>query len=87
MPSKNICFVINEWKFFASHRMDLAISLSQVHGHKVSLISSIENEHNEDVVACKDAGIELIHLEQRKAKISIINYLVKLRKILVGKKI
>ena len=86
MPTKKICFVVNEWRFFASHRMDLAISLSKTHGHQVSLISSIENALSEDLTACEDAGIQLIHLEQRKAKIGIIKYLAALRKILINKK-
>ena len=85
MPIKKICFVVNEWRFFASHRMDLAISLSMTHGHQVSLISSIENALSEDLTACEDAGIQLIHLEQRKAKIGIIKYLTTLRKILISK--
>jgi glycosyltransferase involved in cell wall biosynthesis len=84
MTIKKICFVVNEWRFFASHRMDLAISLSRTHGHQVVVITSIENALNLDLNSCKDAGIQLIHLEQRKVKIGIIKYLIKLRKLLIN---
>ncbi len=47
MDAKKLCFVVNDLHFFVTHRLDLALKLSQE--HKIHLVCSRDNATSEDL--------------------------------------
>jgi len=79
---KNICFIVNDFNFFYSHRFDLAKILVKKYNYSVSVISSISNASLEDIKICEENAIQVINLRQRSKDLGILKYLISLHKVL-----
>lgn len=78
-----ICFVINEFSFFKTHRLDLCISLSQL--HEITIVTDAAHASKEDLKMLSPYPIKIIHLNQRSGSLnfySYFRYITKLGKIL-----
>lgn len=67
-----ICFVIIEFDYFISHRLDLAKNLAM--SHEIFVITNIENASHERLKEISDYGINLCHLAGRKGSLDILGY-------------
>ena len=77
MPKK-ICFVIDTFDFFLTHRLDLCNELSKK--YSVSVITDISNDDlSNQSLAPK---INFIHVRKRNGVFSYIRYFLELKKIL-----
>ena len=79
---KNICFIVNDFNFFYSHRYDLAKSLIEKYNYSVSVICSIGNASLEDIKICEENAIKVIHLRQRSEGGAVLKYLINLHRVL-----
>jgi len=79
---KNICFIVNDFNFFYSHRYDLAKTLLVKYNYSVSVICSLSNASLEDVKFCEENAIQIIHLRHRSEDRGILKYLINLHRIL-----
>ncbi len=77
-----LCFVVNTFSFFKSHRLDLVTTLTKSFGYEVTIITSCTEIDKNDLTEIKDLGIELIHTPQRTELSNIFQYQFKLFKIL-----
>tara|TARA_Y200000002_G_scaffold218443_1_gene180204 strand:+ start:8062 stop:9195 length:1134 start_codon:yes stop_codon:yes gene_type:complete len=77
-----ICFVINEFNFFFSHRFDLLAELAKK--NHVTLITDTSNALQENIKKCLSHKIYIQHLKQRSAseKISYLKYFFSLRNLI-----
>ena len=67
-----ICFVINEFNFFKTHRLDLCISLSQL--HEITIVTDAVNASGEDLNMLSPYQIKIIHLNQRSGSLNFYSY-------------
>jgi len=79
---KNICFIVNDFNFFYSHRYDLAKTLIEKYNYSVSVICSIGNASLEDIKICEENAIKVIHLRQRSEGGGVLKYLINLHRVL-----
>lgn len=79
---KKVCFVVNNLRYFLSHRYDLAVSLTEKFGYEVHVITSLRSSSNEEKDACYKNNIALHSLDGRIETKKIISYISKLRTIL-----
>ena len=77
---KNICFIVNDFNFFYTHRFDLAKTLIKEYGFSVSVICSVSNARSHELSKCSNNSIQIIHLPQRTENFSSIQYLWNLNK-------
>ena len=76
----NICFAIARYKFFHSHRLDLAKELAKTHA--VSIITDCSNGIPQEIKYLKSLGIEVINLPGRSKKNGYISYALSLRQVI-----
>lgn len=67
-----ICFVINEFNFFKTHRLDLCISLSQL--HSLTIVTDTANTSTKDLDELSRYPIKVIHLKQRSGSLNFFSY-------------
>ena len=67
-----ICFVINEFNFFKTHRLDLCISLSQ--HHRLTIVTDTRNASMKDLGELSRYRIKVIHLKQRSGSLNFFSY-------------
>tara|TARA_B100000767_G_scaffold275763_1_gene315229 strand:- start:8382 stop:9509 length:1128 start_codon:yes stop_codon:yes gene_type:complete len=67
-----VCFVIYRFDFFASHRLDLAVSLAQT--HEVFIITDCLNAPEEEVKRIHALGVSVHHLASRSGSLNLISY-------------
>ena len=67
-----ICFVINEFNFFKTHRLDLCISLSQ--HHRLTIVTDTRNASMKDLDELSRYRIKVIHLKQRSGSLNFFSY-------------
>ena len=79
---KKVCFVVNNLRYFLSHRYDLAVLLTEKFGYEVHVITSLRSSSNEEKDACYKNNITLHSLDGRIETKKIISYISKLRTIL-----
>ena len=79
---KNICFIVNDFNFFYSHRYDLAKILAEKYNYSVSVICSVSNASPEDIKVCEENAIQVIHLRHRSEDRGILKYLINLHRAL-----
>jgi len=77
-----LCFVINTFSFFKSHRLDLITTLAKRFGYEITVITSCAGIDKNDLAEIKDLGIELIHTPQRTELSNIFQYQFRLFRIL-----
>jgi len=77
-----ICFVINEFNFFFSHRFDLLAELAKK--NHVTLITDTSNASHENIKKCTSHKIDVQHLKQRSGskKITYLKYFFSLRNLI-----
>jgi len=77
-----ICFVINEFNFFFSHRFDLLAELAKK--NHVTLITDTTSALNENIKKCSSHKIDVQHLKQRSGskKITYLRYFFSLRNLI-----
>ena len=76
----NICFAIAHYKFFHSHRLDLAKELAKTHA--VSIVTDCSNGIPQEIKYLKSLGIEVINLPGRSKKNGYISYALSLRQVI-----
>ena len=76
----NICFAIAHYKFFHSHRLDLAKELAKTHA--VSIVTDCSNGIPQEIKYLKSLGIEVINLPGRSKKNGYISYALSLRRVI-----
>jgi glycosyltransferase involved in cell wall biosynthesis len=74
-----ICFVINEFSFFKTHRLDLCISLSQL--HEITIVTDAVNASGEDLNMLSPYQIKIIHLNQRSGSLNFYSYFLYITKL------
>ena len=74
-----ICFVINEFNFFKTHRLDLCISLSQL--HEITIVTDAVNASGEDLNMLSPYQIKIIHLNQRSGSLNFYSYFLYITKL------
>jgi len=75
-----ICFAIINYKFFHSHRLDLAKELAKT--HTVSIVTDCSNGIPQEIKYLKSLGIEVINLPGRSKKNGYISYAWSLRRVI-----
>jgi glycosyltransferase involved in cell wall biosynthesis len=75
-----ICFVINEFSFFISHRFDLLSEIAKK--YDVTVITDMTFASKKDKHRCLKNNIQLRHLKQRskRSKLSYLRFFFELRK-------
>jgi len=79
---KNVCFIVNDFNFFYTHRFDLAKKLIKKHEFSVSVICSTSNANSNEIFDCSENLINIIHLPQRTESKGLLNYLRCLNKLI-----
>lgn len=67
-----ICFVINEFNFFKTHRLDLCISLSKI--YRLTIVTDTTNASMKDLDELSRYRIKIVHLEQRSGSLNFFSY-------------
>ena len=75
-----ICFAIAHYKFFHSHRLDLAKELAKT--HSVRIVTDCSNGIPQEIKYLKSLGIEVINLPSRSKKNGYISYALSLRRVI-----
>jgi len=68
----DLLFVINDFKFFESHRKNLILDLNN-RGLKVQVVTNLESATNNDLERYKKTGIELINFKFNRSSIGILS--------------
>jgi len=68
-----VCFVVDNFNFFVSHRLDLAKYLLK--NYEVLLITDLSNLEEKDMEPVKNLGISLFNLKGRLGKANLKEYL------------
>ena len=68
----HICFVINDYNFLLTHRLDLLENLAN--SFKVSVICNIKNIDKDKVILAEKANIKIIQINKRNGLFDSFRY-------------